>query len=120
LGEVMIAALPGTLVLSSETRLMAGIARERELSGLGREGVLLDAIAVSEVITLEQAGELLGVKDPMPVVQKLLDAGAVMLAEAVHDTYKERTKKHVRLLASLCTEEVLHALFDRLDKAPKQ
>ena len=120
LGEVMIAALPGMLVLSSETRLMAGIARDRELSGLGRESVLLDAIAAREMITLDQAGELLGLKDPMPVVKKLLDDGSLMLAESVHDTYKERMKKYVQLEASLRSEEVLHALFDRLEKAPKQ
>ena len=55
LGEVMVAALPGSLVLSSETRLMAGISRDRDLQSLGRGGVILDAIAMREVITLDQA-----------------------------------------------------------------
>ena len=120
LGEVMIAGLPGSLVLSSETRLMAGISRERDLESLGRGGVILDAIAAREVITLDQAAELLGVKDPMSIVQKLLDHGTIMLAEAMRDDHRERMERFVQLTPLFSEEGSMHALFDKLEKAPKQ
>lgn len=120
LGEVMLAALPGQLVLSSETRLMAGVQHAADLASLGREGAVLDALAEREVLTLSQAAELLGVKDPMPMVNRMLAAGTIMLSEAVRETYKERTSEQVRLAQGLAEENALHALFDRLEKAPKQ
>jgi primosomal protein N' (replication factor Y) (superfamily II helicase) len=120
LGEVMIAALPGHLSLSSETRLMAGAEGTLATASAGRAAILLDALTDRHVITLHEAGELLGTRDPMPLVRSLVEQGALVLEEELRDDWKPRMVKYVALRPEAATEEALHAWFDRLEKAPKQ
>jgi len=120
LGEVMIAALPAQLALSSETRLVAGPNVENDAVDQGRAVLLLQALEQNNVITLEQAGELLGLKDPMPVVKRLMERGALLLEEQLKEDWKPRMATYVRLTSANATEEALHSWFDRLEKAPKQ
>lgn len=120
LGEVMIAALPAQLTLSSETRLVAAAHHEADERVTGRAAVLLDALQHQEVVTLEQAGELLGLKDPMPVVKSLMEQGALLLEEELSDTWKPRMATYVKLSPDVRSEEALHAWFDKLERAPKQ
>lgn len=120
LGEVMIAALPGQLTLTSETRLVAAPFPKGDPQPSGREAVLFDALQHREVVTLEQAGELLGLKDPMPVVKNLMEQGALLLEEELRDTWKPRMVTHVVLTAEASSEEALHRWFDKLERAPKQ
>jgi primosomal protein N' (replication factor Y) len=72
------------------------------------------------VVTLEEAGELLGLKDPMPVVKRLMERGALRLEEEMRDTWRPRTVSYVALAPDARSEEALHQWFDRLEKAPKQ
>lgn len=119
-GETMIAGLPGPLVLSSSSRIMPGPAVLDDLQALGRESIVVEALERQPILTLEQAAELLGVKDPMPVVKRLIERGAVMLAEGMREDLEPRMERTVRLAPGLGTDAALHALFDRLEKAPKQ
>lgn len=118
-GETMLAALPGPLVLSSETRLMAGVQRERDLGSLGREAILLDVLEQQPMITVAQAAELLKVKDPLAVVKPMIDDGRLLLAEALPEPVTVRTERFVKLHAQHASETALHALFDRLAEKPK-
>ena len=120
IGEVMIAALPGQLSLSSETRLMAGPELAGAEAASGRASLLLQALQAREVITLGEAGELLGVKDPMPMVKKLMEQRTLLLEEELRDTWKPKKVQYVALASEARSEEALHAWFDRLEKAPKQ
>ncbi|MBX2972349.1 MAG: primosomal protein N' [Flavobacteriales bacterium] len=119
-GEVMIAALPGQLSLSSETRLVAGPQVEQHIPGEERAVFLLNALEDGQVVTLEQAGELLGLKDPMPVVKRLMEQGALLLEEQLKQDWKPRMASYIRLAPETANEEALHGWFDRLEKAPKQ
>lgn len=119
-GETMITALPGPLVLSSETRLMAGIHRERDLASLGGAGILLDALEQQGMLTVHQAAELLKVKDPLAAVERWIDDGTIMLAEALEERPEVRTEKFVRLRPAYRKEERLHELFDLLEAHPKR
>ena len=120
LGEVMIAALPAQLALSSETRLIAAPKALQHTVTKGRASILLQALMAREVITLAEAGDLMGLKDPMPAIKGLMEQGAVMLEEQLRDTWKPRMVTYVELVPEALDEEVLHAWFDKLEKAPKQ
>jgi len=120
LGEVMIAALPAQLSLSSETRLVAGPNVEVDVPGEGRSVILLQALEDRHVITLAEAGELLGLKDPMPTVKRLMDRGALLLEEQLKEDWKPRMAKFIRLAPEHTNETALHKWFDQLEKAPKQ
>ncbi len=120
LGEVMIAALPAQLTLSSETRLVANPAANT-INSDGRTAHLIQALTEQEVLTMQQASELLGLKDPMPVVKRLMEQGTVLLEEELQDDWKPRTLTYVRLMPEAAHEEALHTWFDALEKkAPKQ
>jgi primosomal protein N' (replication factor Y) len=118
-GEVMVAALPGPLLLHSSTRVMAAGPRPA-WSGDARQEVLLDALERRHALSLREAGELLGLKDPMPLVKRMLDAGSLRLEEELPTAHKPRMERYVRLTAAYSGEAALHALFDRLERAPKQ
>jgi len=120
LGEVMIAALPAQLALSSETRLVLARDVSDDDTQVGRAGMLVDALLHRNVITMEQAGELLGLKDPMPVVKRLMEQGTLRLEEEIKDTWRPRMVELVELAVDARSEEALHQWFDRLGKAPKQ
>jgi primosomal protein N' (replication factor Y) (superfamily II helicase) len=120
LGEVLIAALPGQLSLSSETRLVAGPMVESFIPGQERAVFLLNALEDGQVVTLEHAGELLGLKDPLPVVKRLMEQGALLLEEQLKPDWKPRMATYIRLSPENATEEALHGWFDRLEKSPKQ
>lgn len=120
LGEVMIAALPGQLALSSETRLVAGPSIQAHVPGQERAVFLLHALEDGQVVTLEQAGELLGLKDPMPAVKRLMEQGALLLEEQLKPDWKPRMASYVRLSPEANSEAALHTWFDRLEKAPEQ
>lgn len=120
LGEVMLAAMPGPLVLSSSTRLVAAPGTSPAWTGDNKRDILLDAMERRHELSLQEAGELIGLKDPMRVIKKLMDAGALMLAEELKDTYKPRMERYVRLSPDARSEEALHHWFDTLERAPKQ
>lgn len=120
LGEVMIAALPAQLSLSSETRLVAGKAAVMEDLAYGRIGPLMHALEERQVVSLGEAGELLNTKDPLPLVRELMEKGALLLEEELRDTWKPRMVTYVKLTPEASTEEALHDWFDKLERAPKQ
>jgi hypothetical protein len=76
MGEVMIASLPAQLSLSSETRI---VAKEDDgaMHADPRSAHFIEVLREREVLTLDQASELLGLKDPMPVVKRLMEEGHV-------------------------------------------
>src|SRR5690606_8580481 len=120
LGEVMIAALPGQLSLSSETRLVAGKPGVMDQLAECRTGPLMHALEERHVINLQEAGELLNTKDPMRTVRDLMEKGALLLEEDLKDHWKPRMVSYVKLTPEASTEEALHGWFDRLERAPKQ
>src|SRR5690606_24516559 len=120
MGEVLLAAMPAALVLSSSTRLMAAPESSPAWTGDPRKDILLDALHHRNELSLQEAGELIGAKDPMPVIKKLLDTGALLLAEDLKDSYRPRMERYVRLAEGEGEEERLHYWFDTLARAPKQ
>lgn len=119
-GEVMLAALPGPLVLGSSTRLVAAPENSPAWTGDQRSDILLDALAHRNELTLEEAGQLMGLKNPLPRIKKLMDAGALMIAEELKDTYSPRLDRFVALGEQALGEDALHHWFDALERAPKQ
>ncbi len=120
LGEVMLAALPASLVLSSATRLVAAPDTSPAWTGDNRRDILLDALERKHELSLEEAGRLIGLKDPMPVIKQLLRDGALMVAEELEPPWKPRMQRFVVMGAQAQGEAALHHWFDALERAPKQ
>lgn len=119
LGEVMLAAMPGLLVLSSSTRLVAAKGTAA-WTGHGKRDLLLEALERRHELTLQEAGDLLGIKNAMPVIKQLMESGALMLAEEMQANYTPKKERFVRLAEGAQSETALHGWFDALERAPRQ
>lgn len=121
-GEVLQAALPAGLKLSSEsmvqkhpsfnwdTTVFEFTAKERELLlFLGDEPKGYSAVA-----------RALGVKNIFHLIKSLTRKEAIILFEEVNDKYQPKKEKRIRLAEKYTKEGKLEALFETLGRKPKQ
>lgn len=98
LGEVMSAALPGHLKLTSETKLVFNTTYGDNFSELDNEEYLVaEALQIQREITVEDARKILNKKTVFPIVQKLLNKGVLFLREDLQEKFKPRKVSAVRL-----------------------
>ena len=122
-GEVMAAALPSGLKLSSQTRLVVHPeANLDDLRGVETQAqVLFDAIDLRKGIQLSEAAEVLDVKHPQRWVNQLVQAQLIVSEEEWKERYKPKTERTLQLPEPLRDEAALGAALDELDRrAPKQ
>lgn len=122
LGEVMNAALPSGLKLSSESMVQLHPSFNLEESNLeftDKELKLLENL-VKEPLDYSSISSLLGVKNLYSIIKSLVRKEAVILFEKVLDKYKPKTEKKIRLTPEYTTNESLESLFELLASKPKQ
>ena len=122
IGEVMSAALPSSLKLASETRLVLDDRWDGDLSDVGdRAEILVDALQVQENLTLEEASGILDVKNVRPVVKRLIELGVIATEEELQQRYRPKMVDFVTLHPEYHSDDSLQSVFDQLEKrAPKQ
>ena len=122
-GEVMAAALPSGLKLSSQTRLVVHPeANVDDLRSMAPQAqVLFDAIELRKGLQLSEAAEVLDVKHPQRWVNQLVQAQLIVSEEEWKERYKPKTERTLQLPKPLRDEAALGAALDELDRrAPKQ
>ena len=122
-GEVMAAALPSGLKLSSQTRLVVHPeAKVDDLRSMAPQAqVLFDAIELRKGLQLSEAAEVLDVKHPQRWVNQLVQAQLIVSEEEWKERYKPKTERTLQLPKPLRDETALGAALDELDRrAPKQ
>ncbi len=120
-GEVMLSALPNSLKLQSETRIIPTNSKFDGLQLSNQEFKLLESLQSNEVLTLKEASDVLQINTIYPVVKKLLDLKLVSLYEELHQKYKPKVSAFVTLNKELKNNEsALKSIFDQLSRAPKQ
>lgn len=123
-GEVVNAAIPSGLKLSSESFVQLNpdypyLDRLAELSD--REYELIKSLESSDQLSYADISVLLGIKSIYHLIKSLSAKGAILLFEKVKEKYKPRMEKWIRLNPHYITDEdALQALFEQLGKKPKQ
>jgi primosomal protein N' (replication factor Y) len=122
LGEVMLAALPGHLKLTSETKIVFDESYGDDFSNLDNDEYLIaEALLIQHEISVEDARKILNKKTIFPVIQRLLQHGVLFLREDLREKYKPRKISAVRLTAYYRDEpDRLREAFDLLDKSDRQ
>ncbi|GAB4142531.1 MAG: primosomal protein N' [Bacteroidia bacterium] len=116
-GEVMLAALPSGLRLSSETRVVLNPNFEGDKSHLDDEAyILLDALEVRRALNMDEISEILNRKQVYPLVRKLLDEQIILVYEEIQERYKPKTEHFIRLAENFSSDEQLRIVFDQLEK----
>jgi primosomal protein N' (replication factor Y) (superfamily II helicase) len=122
MGEVLNAALPSGLKLSSESRVQLNPALDLEESDdqfSEKEMILLRALQ-HESLEYSQISKLLGVKTVYNLLKSLTSKNAILLFEEVKEKYRPKTERRVRLAADFVKENALEEVFRLLASKPKQ
>lgn len=116
-GEVMLAALPSGLRLSSETRIVLNPSWAGNRTDLDDESfALCEALDLRQNLTLEDVSAVLGKKTVYPVIRKLLDIGLLLVYEELLERYLPKTETFIRLAEEYENEDRLREIFDQLEK----
>lgn len=120
-GEIMTAALPAGLKLASETIIVfRPDVNPDEIPLNEKELMVLSFLKKQEKLTIAEISKILGQKTVIPLVKSLLNKDLVYIAEEVVEKYKPLLKTFIALNPVYQDEEKLKALFEILEKAPKQ
>ena len=121
LGDVMSAALPAALKLSSETRFVpVNDDDESELSE--KEQAVIRAIRVRGSMTLDDIADLLGIKQVQSIAKRLVENGWLRSEEEIKERFKPKTSEFITLDKLYESEARLQQLFTDLEtrRAQKQ
>ena len=97
LGEVMEAALPANLKLSSEKRLMLSPVFDGDFSNLNNsEYLIAEALTIQNEITVGDVQKILSRKTVYPIINRLLEKKVLYLYEDLKQKYKPKKVQFVR------------------------
>jgi primosomal protein N' (replication factor Y) len=125
IGEVMNAALPSGLKLSSETKIVVNpefaLHREQEQkisyeALTDKEYLIVEALELREVITLDEAAEILEHSTVYAVIKSLIEKRVILTQEDLHERYKPKMQDFLRLTADYRAETKLKEVLDKLQK----
>jgi len=121
-GEVMAAALPTQLKLSSETILMLNEEYGEDFSDLDdQEYLVAEGLLLKKELKMEEVQDILDASHVYPVVKRLLEKKACIAWESLKEKYVPKRENFVHLHANYHSEEALADLLNQWNnRAPKQ
>ncbi len=123
LGEVVNAALPSGLKLSSESMVQLNPAFDSDVTDHDRfsekEKILIKRLQ-SETLSYSDISKLLGAKNIYNLLKTLSSKEAIIIFEQVKEKFKPKTEKHIRLTSGHVSIKKLEELFKLLSAKPKQ
>ncbi len=120
-GDVMSAALPSGLKLSSETQVLLNVDVTIDPSILtDDEFLVFEALEINQVLSLDEISKILNKKGVYPIVKMLLERQVIVVLEEIKTKFKPKKEKYVKLNSVYQEEVKMKALFDELLNAPKQ
>lgn len=120
-GEIMQAAIPANLKLSSESILVWNEERNLNFSDLtDNEYIVAEALELKKELRLSEVQELLDVTHVYPIIKKLIEKEVCYVWEELKEKYKEKKQTYIYLHPHYKDEEKLAELLNSWTKAPKQ
>ncbi|MEP6616548.1 MAG: primosomal protein N', partial [Ginsengibacter sp.] len=120
-GEVMNAALPAHLKLSSESILIYNEEYGDDFSMLDNEEYLVaEALLIKNELRLEEVQQILNGSHVYPVIKRLIEKKVCFIWESFDEKYKIRKENFVLLNPEFTQEEKLSDLLNNWSRAPKQ
>lgn len=119
-GEVMKAGLPSGLKLESQTIIILNEQWVEEERLTPTEETVFQFLYAQKKATIQQINSLTKRANAYPVIQSLLNKGAVVVEEKVNERYRPKTVTHVSINKSLSTAESMENAFLQLKKSEKQ
>jgi primosomal protein N' (replication factor Y) len=124
IGEVMNAALPSGLKLSSESKIQINPTYDSDTSPYpldDREELLLQALANKEEMSYEDCEAVLGIKSIHGIIKSLVIKEAILVFEQVKEKYSPKVESRIRLAKDYVQDKsLLETLFNEIASKPKQ
>lgn len=117
LGEVMQAALPSALKLSSES--MVALSNEFVLDSVALndfEYMIVEALQIQPKIAISEVSKIIGFKKVMPLIHTMMEKGILVMEEELNEKYKAKYERFARLSNAYRDETALQELMDVLAK----
>jgi primosomal protein N' (replication factor Y) len=117
LGELMQAAMPSALKLSSETMLQLSDHYETDKHQLNEnEFLIIEALELQQKITLSEVSKILGIQKVMPIIRNLIDRGLIVTEEELKEKFHQKKEAVVILTQTFREENALQDLMNQLEK----
>ena len=121
-GEVLNAALPSGLKLSSESLVQLNPSfsyEEPSFDFSEKEWSLLHRLK-DDTLTYTEVSKFLGVKHIYAILKSLTSKNAIILIEEVKEKFQPKKLKHIRFAEEYTDKKNLQLLFEKFVKKPKQ
>ena len=120
-GEVMQAAVPSHLKISSESIFILNEAANVDGQHLSdTEYIVSEALQIKKQLSLVEIQKLLDKKSVYPVINKLIQKGICSVQETMHDKYTIKIENLLHLHPDYHAEAALEQLLNDWTRAPKQ
>lgn len=120
-GEVMAAALPTHLKLSSEAILIYNEEYGEDFSDLDDEEYLLaEALLIKKELRMMEVQQIAGIIHVYPLIKRLIEKKVCFIWESLNDKFKEKKENFIFLNPEYSSDEKLSKAMDEMGKAPKQ
>jgi len=119
IGEVMLAALPGGLRLSSETKIILNNDYKNQSSYQelkDKEFLIVEALEVRNVLSITDVSQIVEQKTVYPIIKKLIEKKIVIIQEELKEKFKPKLETLVKLAEYADNENNLKTIFDSLEK----
>ena len=117
LGEVMQAALPSALKLSSESKVALSPDYVLDSVPLNDfEYLVVEALQIQPKIAISEVSKIIGFKKVMPLIHTMMEKGILVMEEELDPKYKAKYERFMRLTADYRDEGKLQELMDALNK----
>ncbi|MBT4918644.1 MAG: primosomal protein N' [Flavobacteriaceae bacterium] len=121
LGEVLKAAIPNVFLLESETIITLNTNATIAVSELNDlEFLVLEALQSQPSLHINDIRSILDRKNVMGVLTNLIEKKHIVVQEEVHEKYRPKIKRFIKLSSHYSSQENLKDLLDTLSRAPKQ
>ena len=121
LGDVMQAAIPSGMKLSSESRLTIHPDYSGEMEELDDEELdVLEALQNNSFLTMDEIGKIIRKTHVHATIRSMVEKHLVVQYEELQHKFKPKTEIVYRLADWLSNKEKLQEVFDALNRAPKQ
>ncbi|HEY5462331.1 MAG TPA: primosomal protein N' [Hanamia sp.] len=120
-GEVMAAALPTHLKLSSEAILIYNEEYGDDFSALDDDEYLLaEALLIKRELKIIEVQQVANIIHVYPLIKRLIEKKVCFIWESLSDKYKEKKENFVLLNPEFSSDEKLSKLMDDFGRATKQ
>ena len=120
-GEVFRSAVPSAFLLESETLILKNENSETAVTDLKDDEFLVyEALEHQPILKVHEVAAILDKKNILPILNRLLDKGVIVLKEEIYAQYKPKLVAYVCLADAYTSEKELENLLENLSRAPKQ